>query len=97
MNLIETLSNLINPLIESLISALKALHAPIDNWLASLPMSVAMGCALGLYAIAVVWVWRLKKEFVFRGAPDNRGWRDLRVWATIVVIPYVMVYILLGR
>ena len=76
---------------------LKALHAPIDRWLGSLPMSVAMACALGLYVIAVIWVWRLKKEFVFRGAPDQNKWRDLRIWATLVVIPYVAVYILFGR
>ena len=76
---------------------LKALHAPIDTWLGSLPMSVAMACALGLYAIAVIWVWRLPRKFVFRGAPDQSMWRDLRIWATLVVIPYVAVYILLGR
>lgn len=76
---------------------LKALHTPIDNWLGSLPMSVAMACALGLYAIAVIWVWRLQKEFVFRGAPDQKKWRDLRIWATLVVVPYVAVYILFGR
>lgn len=76
---------------------LKALHRPIDEWLGSLPMSVAMGCALGLYLIAVIWVWRLKREFVFRGAPDTHMWRDLRIWATLVVIPYVAVYVLLGR
>ena len=76
---------------------LKALHTPIDNWLGSLPMSVAMACTLGLYAIAVIWVWGLRKEFVFRGAPDMKKWRNLRIWATLVVIPYVAVYILFGR
>ncbi len=76
---------------------LKALHEPIDAWLGSLPMSVAVACALGLYAIAVIWVWTLPREFVFRGAPDQKPWRDLRVWATLVVIPYVVVYLWLGR
>jgi hypothetical protein len=76
---------------------LKALHEPIDAWLGSLPMSVAMACALGLYAIAVIWVWTLPKEFVFRGAPDQQPWRDLRVWATLVTIPYVIIYMWLGR
>ena len=76
---------------------LKSLQTPIDTWLASLPMSVAMGCALGLYCIAVLWVWTLKKKFVFRGAPDANQWRDLRIWATLVVVPYVVVYVLLGR
>lgn len=76
---------------------LKALHTPIDKWLGAVPMSFAMVCAIGLYLIAVVWVWGLKKEFVFRGAP-GKGWLyDLRIWATLVVIPYVVAYLLLGR
>ena len=75
---------------------LKALHTPIDDWLGSLPLSVALGCAIGLYLVAILWVWALKKEFVFRGAPA-KGWRyDLRLWATLVVIPYVAAYLLLG-
>ena len=76
---------------------LKALHTPVDAWLGSLSMSVAMGCAIGLYVIAVIWVWALKKEFVFRGAP-GKGWRyDLRLWATLVALPYIAAYLLLGR
>ena len=76
---------------------LKALHEPIDAWLGSLPMSVAMICAIGLYVIAVIWVWTIPKEFVFRGAPDQKPWRDLRVWATLVTVPYVIIYLWLGR
>ena len=76
---------------------LKAFHAPIDQWLGRLPMSVAMACAVGLYVVALVWVWGLSREFVFRGAPDSHWWRDLRIWATAVVIPYIAIYLLLGR
>jgi ABC-type uncharacterized transport system permease subunit len=76
---------------------LKAIHQPFDEWLGTLPMSVALGCVLALYAVALIWVWTLRREFVFRGAPDQKWWRDLRVWATIVTIPYVAVYLLLGR
>ena len=76
---------------------LKAFHEPLDAWLGSLPMWVAMVCAIGLYVIAVIWVWGLRREFVFRGSPDNRWWRDLRIWATVVVLPYIAVYLILGR
>ena len=76
---------------------LKALHQPIDRWLGSLPMSIAMLCAIGLYGMALVWVWRLKKEFVFRASPSQASKYDLRIWATLVVIPYVLVYLWLGR
>lgn len=76
---------------------LKRFHQPIDAWLGSLSMTVAMGCAFSLFLIATIWTWTLPREFVYRGAPDQKPWRDLRLWATLVVIPYVAVYILLGR
>ena len=76
---------------------LKALHVPIDEWLGQLPMSVAIASAVGLYVIALLWVWLLRRDFIFRGAPDRRWWRDLRIWATVVVLPYIAVYLLLGR
>ena len=95
---VRTLIERLNDLFRATLGPpLKALHTPVDQWLATLPMGFAMACALGLYFVAVVWVWTLKKEFVFRGAPDRKSWRDLRVWATLVVIPYVFVYLLLGR
>ncbi len=96
--MIDTVLEKLDAILRSTLGApLKAFHKPIDEWLGSLPMGVALACALGLYAIAVLWVWSLRREFVFRGAPDNRKWRDLRIWATLVVIPYVAVYILFGR
>lgn len=76
---------------------LKAVHAPIDQWLGGLPMWLAELSAIGLYVLALVWVWVLRSDFVFRGAPDRRPWRDLRIWATAVVIPYIVVYALWGR
>lgn len=82
---------------DKLVPELKALHHPIDLWLGELPMWVAVACVLGLYGAAIAWVWTLRREFVFRGAPDQRWWRDLRLWATAIVMPYVAVYLLLGR
>jgi len=76
---------------------LKSLHEPIDNWLGSLPMWVAMACAIGLFVLAGIWVWTLRDDFIFRGAPDRSRWRDLRIWSMVVLLPYIMIYLLLGR
>lgn len=76
---------------------LKRLHEPVDQWLGGLPMGVAVACVVGLYAVAVIWVWTLRREFVFRGAPDHAWWRDLRIWATLIIVPYVAIYLVLGR
>ena len=75
---------------------LKSIHLPIDNWLGTLPMTVALACAVGLYVVALIWVWGLSRNFIFRGVPDHQWWRDLRIWATVVTIPYIALYLLLG-
>ncbi len=82
---------------ETLGPSLRGLQEPVDAWLGSLPMWVSMVCAVGLYVVALIWIWSLRREFVFRGAPDEKRWRDLRIWATVVVLPYIAVYLWLGR
>ena len=76
---------------------LKTIQQPIDEWLGTVDMSVAMICCLGLFGIALCWVWTLNKEFILKGAPDNAWWRDLRIWATLVLVPYITAYYFLGR
>jgi len=74
---------------------LKRWHEPLDSWLAGLPLWTARICAIALFTIAAVWVLSLKREFVFRGAPDSAAWRDLRLWGVLVLVPYVLIYALL--
>lgn len=76
---------------------LRALHAPLDAWLESLPMWVAQAAALSLFVVTGVWVWTLSRDFVYLGAADRAAWRDLRIWATLLLIPYIAVYVFLGR
>ena len=85
-----------NSIRQALGPPIKALHQPIDDWLGSLPMSAAMACTLGLFMVAGIWVWTLRTEFIFRGAPFRRWWCDLRLWATLVLLPYIGVYLLFG-
>lgn len=75
---------------------IKALHQPIDTWLGSLPLSSGMLCAVGLFLLAGIWVWTLRSDFIFRGAPARHWWYDLRLWATLLLLPYITVYLLLG-
>jgi hypothetical protein len=85
-----------NSIRQKLGPAIKALHQPIDDWLGSLPMSVAMICTIGLFMLAGIWIWTLRTEFIFRGAPCRRWWCDLRIWATLLLLPYIGVYLMLG-
>lgn len=71
-------------------------HAPLDQFLSSLPMWTAQVCAIGLFLLGVIFAWSLPRQFVYLGAPDQARWRDLRIWATAVLVPYMAIYLLLG-
>jgi Mn2+/Fe2+ NRAMP family transporter len=72
---------------------LKPAFSPLDTWLASIPMSWARGTAALFFAATAIWACTLKREYVFQGAPDTKRWRDLRLWAIVVLIPYVIIYL----
>ncbi len=81
---------------ETLGPPLHALHEPLDVWLDSLPMWMAKASAVALFVFAGIWVVRLRREFVYLGAPDQARWRDLRIWAVFLLAIYASVYITLG-
>jgi len=91
------LNGISSALKETLGPPLKSIQHPIDVWLGGVPMWVAMACCLGLFIAALIWVWQLKRDFIYQGSPDQAWWRDLRLWATVVVIPYLAAYYFLGR
>lgn len=69
----------------------------LDPWhaaLNALPPAV-WRMAVCVYLLAgTLWTLRLTREFVFRGAPDAAGWRDLRLWVPVIVLPYLLAYLI---
>jgi hypothetical protein len=76
---------------------LKRLYQPLDRLFDSLPMWVAQASAIGLFVAAAIFAWCLPRRYVYLGAPDQARWRDLRIWATLVLVPYMLIYWILGR
>ncbi len=62
------------------------------DWIHGLPLwSAKMGAAflfLGILAIT----WATPADFVFHGAPDRARWRDLRIWATVLILTQCLIY-----
>ena len=85
------------PLSRTFTPALKSVFGPLDTFLIGLPPWVWLSCAISLFVIAGCAVWTLRRSYVYLGAPDQSRWRDLRIWSTVLLIPYVLIYLLLGR
>ena len=73
--------------------SLRALHVPLDAWIDGLPWWTPKACALTLFILAGLWAMTLKRSYIYLGAPDQAAWRDLRIWAVLVLVPYILIYL----
>lgn len=62
--------------------------------LLQLPLWWAKAISALLFLAIIVLVWSMPKRFVLQGAPDSRGWRDLRIWATVLILVQCVLYAL---
>lgn len=53
--------------------------------------SAKIGAAL-LFLAVLVFAWSLPISFILQGSPDRKRWRDLRIWATILILSQFIIY-----
>lgn len=72
---------------------LKAIFHPMNDAIAGVYMPWARICAVALFLSALVWVFSLRKEYVNLDAPRDAWYCDLRIWATVAVVPHLLIYL----
>jgi len=72
---------------------LMAVFHPIDEALAGIYMPWARVCAVGLFLLAMAWVFSLRKEYVNLDRPNERWYTDLRLWTVVAMLPHVFIYL----
>jgi hypothetical protein len=73
---------------------LQALLGPFDSLLGAIPLDAGRWVVVGFFGAVALATLLLPSEFVFRGAPDRRWYRDLRWWGVVIVLPYILIYAL---
>ena len=66
------------------------------TWLKDIHLIWAIVVTVAIYGIMIVWTWLRPKKFIFAGAPDNKRWRDLRIWATVLTVLQIVIYLAYG-
>ncbi len=66
----------------------------MGEFLRSLPLYWAKIIAASLYLLLGLWVITRPAAFIFRGAEDRRKWRDLRVWALVLIGIQIILYLI---
>ena len=59
------------------------------------PIGLVTVVAMALFASMGIACWTLGREQSFMDAPDQNRWRDLRLWATLIVVAQLALYYML--
>ncbi|MEE4301441.1 MAG: hypothetical protein V2J24_18530 [Pseudomonadales bacterium] len=69
---------------------------PVAAMLSAMPVAWALPLSVFAFVALLGIVWAIPRGTVLRGAPDGARWRDLRLWATVLVCVQVGVYLAIG-
>jgi len=64
------------------------------NFLNRIPLFYAKILVGSLYLLLLFWVLRRPKEYILRETPTKKGWRDLRIWAVVLIVFQIALYII---
>jgi uncharacterized membrane protein len=70
--------------------------AELARLFSALPVGLALPATFAAFAVLLVVVWSIPRDSVIAGAPDGARWRDLRLWATALVVVQLGIYLLLA-
>jgi len=62
------------------------------DFIHTLPLWSAKIGTMFLFALVLAVVWKVPRSFIFSGAPDMSRWRDLRLWATALILVQFLIY-----
>ena len=65
----------------------------MSDWLAGLPLVWGKIIAIVAFFGIAIWAWRRPRSFILQGAPDSSRWRDLRIWASILMAIQIVIYL----
>ncbi len=64
----------------------------LNHWLSGLPTSWANTITMLLFGLLLIILWSFPRQIVLRGAPDQARWRDIRIWATVLIFVQLGIY-----
>ena len=74
-------------------AAWEAMSRAVMGAMLALPLWSVKLLVIAMFAGLAIWAMSLPRHYALRGAPDQAWWRDVRLWAVIVIgleiIPYL--------
>ena len=64
------------------------------TWAQDLSMSTVKFCFLTFFMLILIFALYQRRDYVYQGAPDQARWRDLRIWAALILIAQSTLYLI---
>jgi len=64
----------------------------MSEWLAGIPLFWGKIVAVIFFVGMSVWAWFRPRKYIYEDSPDEKRWRDLRIWATVLLSIQVVLY-----
>jgi len=64
------------------------------NLLSQIPLTWVSVIIMILFLSLIIWMWLTPREYILKSSPDNKRWRDLRIWGTLIIIVQVVIYLI---
>ena len=64
------------------------------EWLSSLSLIWGKIIAVLFFIGMIIWALVRPHNFIFQGAPDQKKWRDLRIWASAALGIQIIIYLI---
>ena len=68
----------------------------MKEWLNNIPLFWAQVIAVITFISVIIWTWFRPKKYIYKDAPSQKLWRDLRVWVTIFMFFQIVAYLYFG-
>jgi hypothetical protein len=65
----------------------------MSEWLFSIPLFWGKIFAVIFFVGMAVWAWFRPRKYIYEDSPDDKRWRDLRIWATVLLSLQVVLYV----
>ncbi len=77
-----------------LVPPLKVILDPLHHFLDGVPEPLWRISVCLFLLFGALWTMFLRRESIFRGAPKESRWCDLRIWVCVLLTPYLFIYLI---
>ena len=64
------------------------------SWARDFSIPTVKVCFLAFFALIFIFSLYQRRAYIYQGAPDQARWRDLRIWAAIILVAQSTLYLL---